>query len=236
MAAGGGGKEDGVVFDRAALTALHPALQKLLFRKAYACLMGDARRLGERHLDAMAELTQSAKTGRSIDLPNSLRFQRSYDSLRLSRLASPACPFPELQGAHRLDVPSLDAGQAVHRAGPWRVTLRRETSFVPEAGGEPGPGTWTAYFNPGAMEQPLEVRTRRPGDRIQPLGMSGEKKLQDFFSDARVPREWRDRVPLLVARRGIAWVVGYRIAEWAKVRADGDAMRVTFEVAGLRSE
>lgn len=228
--------EDGVVFDRTALTAIHPALQKLLFRKAYACLMGDARRLGERHLEAMAELTQSAKTGRSIDLPNGLRFQRSYDSLRLSRVTAAICPSPELQGVYRLDVPSLEAGESVHLAGPWRVTLQRDASFVPREGEEPGSGPWTAYFDPGALEQPLEVRPRRPGDRIQPLGMSGEKKLQDLFSDARVPREWRDRVPLLVATRGIAWVVGYRIADWARVKAGGGAVRVTFEVAGLRSE
>ena len=227
-------RDDGVVFDRAALALLHPALQKLLFRKAYACLVGDARRLGERHLEAMAELTQSVKTGRSVDLPNGLQFQRSYHSLRLSRVTGGACPFPELQGAYRLDVPSLDAGQAVHRAGPWRVTLRHVASFVPEVGGQPDSGPWTAHFDPGALEQALEVRTRRPGDRIQPLGMSGEKKLQDFFSDARVPREWRDRVPLLVTRRGIAWVVGYRIAEWAKVRVNGGtpgALRVSFEEA-----
>ncbi len=56
-----------------------------------------------------------------------------------------------------------------------------------------------------------------PGDRFQPLGLNGEKKLQDFFTDARVPKEWRKRIPLLVTERGIAWVVGYRIAHWAKV-------------------
>jgi tRNA(Ile)-lysidine synthase len=64
--------------------------------------------------------------------------------------------------------------------------------------------------------------------------MDQEKKLQDFFTDARVAREWRDRVPLLVSSRGIAWVVGYRIAHWARVRmgetAPAEAVRVEFEV------
>ena len=227
-------KEGGVVFDRAALAALHPAMQKLLFRKAYSRLTGDTRRLGERHLEAMAELAQSAKSGRSVDLPKGLRFGRAYDSLRLSSLADAACPFPDLPGTYRLDVPSSDAGQAVQQVGPWRVTLRLETSSVPDEGEEPESNPWTAHFDPGALEPPLEVRTRRPGDRIQPLGMGGEKKLKDLFSDAHVPREWRDRVPLLVARRGIAWVVGYRIADWARVKeSEGapGALRVTFETA-----
>ena len=233
-------EKDAVSFDRAELAGLHPALQKLLFRRAYACLTGDFRRLGERHLAAMAELTQSAKTGRSVDLPNGLRFQRSYEFLRLSRLSdAAACPFPELQGAYSLSIPAVAAGEAVHQAGPWRVTLRWEHSLSQrvdsrsgDAAAATGPSSWTAYFDPNALEQPLEVRTRQPGDRIQPLGMSGEKKLQDFFSDARVPREWRDRVPLLVAGRGIAWVVGFRIAEWAKVKTEGTgpaAVEVRFE-------
>ena len=50
--------------------------------------------------------------------------------------------------------------------------------------------------------------------------MTHQKKLQDFLTDARVPESWRDRVPLLVTGRGIAWVVGHRIAEWARVGSD----------------
>ena len=48
--------------------------------------------------------------------------------------------------------------------------------------------------------------------------MKGEKKLQDFFVDEKVPREKRGAVLLLCATNGrIAWVVGYRIADPFKV-------------------
>jgi tRNA(Ile)-lysidine synthase len=50
--------------------------------------------------------------------------------------------------------------------------------------------------------------------------MAGHKKLQDFMVDAKIPESWRDRVPLLVTPRGIAWVAGYRIANWARVTPD----------------
>jgi tRNA(Ile)-lysidine synthase len=240
-------EEDGAVgFDRPALVAVHPALQKLLFRKAYACLIGDVRRLGERHLDAMVELAQSKKAGRSLDLPNGLLLQRSYEYLRLSRVLDLTCPYPELEGIHSLTVPSTDVEQVVCQAGPWRVTLRLDSSGPPAfegihagfpsgtAGDSPGQTSWTAYLHRPALGERLQVRTRQPGDRIQPLGMTGEKKLQDFLTDARVPREWRDRVPLLVVRRGIAWVVGYRIAHWARVMTGEsrttEMLLVTFEV------
>ena len=66
----------------------------------------------------------------------------------------------------------------------------------------------------------LRVRRRRNGDRFQPLGMRGAKKLQDFFVDAYVPRDERDNIPLVVSEHGIVWVVGQRPAEWAKVTKD----------------
>ncbi len=76
----------------------------------------------------------------------------------------------------------------------------------------------TERFDADALGAGLFIRTWREGDRFQPLGMSGEKKLQDFFVDEKVPRRQRGRVPLLCAVDGrIAWVVGYRIAEPFKV-------------------
>ena len=57
----------------------------------------------------------------------------------------------------------------------------------------------------------LTVRSRRPGDRFRPLGLEGEKKLQDYFVDARVPRRERDRVPIVEAHGEIVWVVGHRV-------------------------
>lgn len=79
-------------------------------------------------------------------------------------------------------------------------------------------GKKTERFDADALGPRPFVRTWRPGDRFQPLGMKGTKKLQDFFVDEKVPREERDRVPLLCASDGrIAWVVGYRIADPFKV-------------------
>ena len=65
---------------------------------------------------------------------------------------------------------------------------------------------------------------RRPGDRFQPLGMAEPKRLQDFLVDAGVPRAARAGLPLVVAERGIVWVVGQRIAHWARARPESHAL------------
>lgn len=71
-------------------------------------------------------------------------------------------------------------------------------------------------------------RTRRAGDRFHPLGADGERKLKEFFIDAKVPRAARDSVPLLVLGGDILWAVGHRLSERARV-SDGDAELVRIE-------
>ena len=98
--------DEAVDFDRSALTSLHPALQMLLLRKAYALVRGNTSRLEERHLDAMAELATGNITDRILDLPEGLKLHRSYNHLQLSRDARLPCPFPGLDGEHSLSMPS----------------------------------------------------------------------------------------------------------------------------------
>ena len=241
-------ERDGALdFNRAVLTSLHPALQMLLLRKAYAYVMGNTQRLEERHLDAMAELAEGNFAYRILDLPGGLKLHRSYNQLQLSRDAVLPCPFPVLDGEHSLSMPSVGDSERTSLAGPWRVTLRliEPLEFAlggspPVLGSEPatistGRESWSAYMDPKALGDRLRVRVRQPGDRFQPLGIEGKKKLQDFFTDDKVPRDWRDRVPLLVAQQGIAWVVGYRIAHWARVEPSQSSswkvIMVTFDYA-----
>ncbi len=57
----------------------------------------------------------------------------------------------------------------------------------------------------------LAVRNRRPGDRLEP-SQAGHRKLQDLFVDRKVPREARDRIPLVVdGADRIVWVPGHAI-------------------------
>lgn len=67
-------------------------------------------------------------------------------------------------------------------------------------------------FRPVAGCCRIEVRSRRPGDRLTPLG-GGRRRLKDLLIDRRVPRRQRSRLPLLVVDGEIAWVPGITIGE-----------------------
>jgi tRNA(Ile)-lysidine synthase len=57
----------------------------------------------------------------------------------------------------------------------------------------------------------LRLGFRKPGLTMRPRGGRGTRKLQDIFVDARVPREERDRWPLVFAGERLAWVPGVAV-------------------------
>jgi tRNA(Ile)-lysidine synthase len=64
----------------------------------------------------------------------------------------------------------------------------------------------------------LSLGYRRPGLRMRPAGGRGTRKVQDIFTDARVPREDRDSYPLVFAGEKLAWIPGLAVdAELASV-------------------
>ncbi len=85
-----------------------------------------------------------------------------------------------------------------------------------------------------ALGDELVVRAWQSGDRLQPLGCSGRKKVQDLFVDRRVPRGERHRVPIVAAADGrIVWVAGHALAEeFAVTPATKSVVVLSFEPLG----
>ena len=76
---------------------------------------------------------------------------------------------------------------------------------------------------------PLRVCPWQAGDRIQPLGMEGTRKLQDVFTDARVPREHRPVWPVLCDTLGIVALPGIMISQRVALdSASTQAVKITF--------
>jgi tRNA(Ile)-lysidine synthase len=73
------------------------------------------------------------------------------------------------------------------------------------------------FILPEGAEPVFTIRTRREGDRFQPLGMDKSKKLKDFLIDRKIARDRRDRLPLLLWNGEIVWIGGVEISERFKV-------------------
>ena len=207
------------------LAALHPALRRHALRRAYAAVAGDARGLGESHLEAVMSLLHGQGYG-PLNLPRGVRAHREDGTLELTRNLEPP-QFPVLDREYEITLPDGPGEETSHEFGGWRLTLQTVEPGQSNPYADQSPPSATARLNRDALGSKATVRTRQPGDRFQPSGMTGTKKLQDFFTDAKVPRVQRDSIPLLVCDRGIAWVAGHRVAEWAVVDLGDAALCVT---------
>jgi tRNA(Ile)-lysidine synthase len=69
------------------------------------------------------------------------------------------------------------------------------------------------YIDGDRVGASLRVRSRRPGDRIQPLGMEHEKKVQDILVDKHIARSERGQIPLFFSEEHAVWLGGICIDE-----------------------
>ena len=74
------------------------------------------------------------------------------------------------------------------------------------------------WFDATQIGEKIQLRHWRPGDQFQPIGMTSPKKLQDLFTNMKIPRASRRDLVLAETTSGeIFWVEGLRISERFKV-------------------
>ena len=219
-----------VILDRGGFCRLSPVLQRYLLREVIENLAGSIRDVEMRHIDGiMAAMGKPA--GRSLNLPLGLTFYVEHDRFLIGKDPAAFSPFPVLGTGLALNVP----GET--RLPGWRIRAEitspsakiNEVAKPPQGllpplsfEGEEDKGdevskSYKAFFDLDRIGNELVVRPRWAGDRFQPLGMGQPKKLNEFMIDARIPRPWRQRVPLVCSLEHILWVVGWRIDDRVKV-------------------
>jgi tRNA(Ile)-lysidine synthase len=82
----------------------------------------------------------------------------------------------------------------------------------------------TVYLSLDAIDPPLVLRRPVPGDRFQPFGMMGSKKLSDLFIDNKIPGRERERALVLADKKDILWVLGVATSE--KTRITGKTKKI----------
>jgi tRNA(Ile)-lysidine synthase len=152
------------------------------------------QRLAARHRSALRELAASTNGSRSLDLPGG-RALREYKTLRI---------VVREQGTAPADRASAPTDKNSLRNGPVTLARGRTTDW------HGWRFAWDANIE-GASQVGLidgdrvMVRGRRPGDRMN--GPRGAK-VQDVFTDAKVPARERDDWPLVTIDEAVVWIPG----------------------------
>lgn len=198
--------------------ALHEAIQGRIIK----CLLEGAapwrNGIGYRHIEAVLILARRAG-GRcvSLDLPFRIRVERERGILRIRREEERGGRKTPPRFEYRVEVPATIHLSEIDR------TIRLEWIEKPLLG-EMKNRQETAFMDYECMTPPLILRNMRPGDRVEPLGTGGTKKLKDYFIDRKIAARRRGEIPLLVDAGSIVWIAGERISE--RVRVTGRTKKV----------
>lgn len=223
-------REAAVVFDRAGWRALPVALQRAVLRQAVYRLRRSLRDVDFVHVEDARLVGLNGETGAQATLPGGLAFTVGYETLTVGDEgnAGPPPDQPLLWQGELLPVRVPGATALPESDWVLRAELL-EAWDVQQIADNADP--WTAYLDADALADPLVLRPRRRGERFCPQGMGGHGvKLSAFLINRKVPRAWRDHVPLLVAGDSIVWVCGQRVGEGGAVEVE------TRRVARMRFE
>jgi len=195
------------------------------------------------HVQAVLELAFAPRPSGCLHLPHGLEAKRDYGRLILAR---PAAGGHDFAFAYTVTIP----GELTIRETGDILTFRISGDFdfrrwdgagdrqgcreriwpLPGAKARTNCGdsrpetavqvTATACLDGDRTGMPVMVRNFCAGDRMRPLGMAGEKKLQDIFVDGKIGRSERKRLPLIVADGRIAWIPGLYIHEELKITSE----------------
>ena len=214
------GPHKNVVLDRAEFRKHHIALQRRMLRQSVSEISGDMSDLYFTHCEKMLNLIEAEAPNALFVLPNGLQFRRAYQQLIIERKPVETGNFA---------YPVVTVGKTSIEVLNTEITAELGNIEACPTLALPN-GKFEAIFDyekirkvfaePSLEAFPLTVRNRRQGDRFQPHGMQGTKKIKDFLIDAKVPRYERNNIPLLVCSDQILWIIGYTTSDAFKIESD----------------
>lgn len=222
------------------ITGLHPVLQGELILEALIRIAGRRRDIGLAQVDAVKELF-SSEAGKRRDFIYGITAERSYEGIFLFRKedgenevhsASEEVSF-DLSGLEKnkeiviknlhvrlFDLAAKDETDREDALAEGSETNREGfpggPEKIPDFGHFPR-GLFIKWFDYDVIKGPLCLRTPREGDYLIISSDAHKKKLNDYFTDQKIPRKDREKILILAKDSLVLWVIGYRMGEWGKI-------------------
>lgn len=165
-------RENGI--DISGLKELNRAISSRVIELFWQRAVNDGNNLSGKYIEKIIELIYSDEGGKSIDLPDRMTARNEYGVLSVQKKSE------EIKFEREIEI------------GKWCICpeIDSKIGLFPEGKG--------LKISLNGTEK-LFVRTRINGDSFRPSGLGGRKTVSDYFTDIKLPRIERDRVPVLIA-------------------------------------
>jgi tRNA(Ile)-lysidine synthase len=196
-------KNNRILLDTGFLSSLPLALRRRVLRNFISKVKGDLRGISFSDVEAVLELGE----GKECDLQKGLSLRREGGFIFLKEEARPKIEYEHLwNGRSILEIKELSLkfeGKRIKNGNslPLKIDDEREV-----------------FLDGEKLKFPLLVRNRKQGDKYQPLGAPGKKKLKEIMRAKRIPLSDREKKPVFLGGKDIVWVVGLPVADNFKVK------------------
>ena len=201
-------KHSSIVLSRDIFLNYHIAIQRRIIRQAVSEAQGTTQDFSFEHSNLICDIIFGEKPNARITLPNGIQFRRAYHNLFFEKET-----IQTEQYEYVLSVPG--------RTPIVQLSAEVITKIYEISDNEPSTipnGVSEALLDFSKIKLPIQIRNRRKGDRIQPHGMQGTKKIKDYFMDLKVPQCERDRIPIVVSSDAILWIIGFTTSDKHKLQ------------------
>ena len=147
--------------------------------------MGSNQNLSALFVKQIVSLLEKDRTGAKIDLPCGFEAYTSYGKLVVDKKTENIDFEYEIIPEKPLFVPEISKIITLSADKNGKISL-------PDTKG-------------------LSIRSKRNGDIFFPLGMNGKKRLSDYFTDKKIPRDQRCQIPILTKNGDIVAIIDHRL-------------------------
>jgi tRNA(Ile)-lysidine synthase len=190
----------------------HEAIQRRIMKHLLEELSPNGKGIGFAHIRAGIGLIRSDRPGAYVNLPCNIEVRREYDTLLISKkeVCEKEIVSKKFNDLYYEVVPP--ASVKMEELGKTMIfKFTKDPIDVKTSARD------AAFMDYDRISPPLVIRTVRPGDRIQPLGMRGMKKIKSVLIDEKIPRRHRGEIPLLLDQDAVLWIAGLRLSERVKI-------------------
>ena len=200
-------------------------------RMAIGLLAGTVKDIGRVHIRSICELSVK-ENGKMVSLPYGMCAESVYGDVHIRLKGT------EGTSAKNTEDLILQDETAVNRESGERAESGSSrdggsgktaefgkyivSTFLSEAKGSgmdigKTENVYTKKFDYDKINGILKIRYRMAGDYLVINPDGRRKSLSDYFTDRKVPRNERDRIPLLTCGAEVLWVIGLRSGESCRI-------------------
>jgi tRNA(Ile)-lysidine synthase len=184
------------------------ALRRRIIRKAIEKMNGNLFAISYVHIESVNKIISSDKPNSNICLPHGLRAKREYDKLSFNI---------QLENIQNQLEPLI-----ITKPGNYKLSDGSELQLFgyEDQSDKNNNDQNCATISLEAAPFPWEIRAVQPGDRIEPNGMGGRKKLKDLFIEKKIPLSKRKQIPIIFFGNKAIWVCGLCRSSLASADSD----------------